>query len=186
MKKLLCITVLVILTSCSSYHTFPNFYERYKESPKVDAYQLPEFKEQVMDSFSPYTRNLLLDVTDLRYLKLKETNYNQNELVKIEIRGLFKRRFKDLQRVVTNDSLKIVAMKVTKGIATEFLVFQNKDLDNTMLYLAGDMDPLALTDFFETNEHNKMIAAMLPENFDETDSNLKELEEKKENNLNNK
>ena len=180
MKKFLFVFGLILITSCSGYHTLPNFYERYKESPKVDAYQLPKFKNHVMDSFSPYTRNLLLDVTDLRYLKLKESDKNHNELLKIEIRGLFKRRFKDLQREISNDSLKIVSMKVKDNIATEFMVFQNKDLENTILYLAGDMDPKAVKDFFDTAEHNKMIEAMLPENFEENDANLKELEQKQE------
>lgn len=172
--------VVMLISSCSSYHTMPQFYERYKASPNVEAYQLPKFKEHVMDSFSPYTRNLMLDVTDLRYMKLNEKDVNHNELLKIEIRGLFRRRFKDLEREITNDSLKIVSMKVKDNIATDFLVFQNKGLENTILYLAGDMDPKAVEDFFESNEHNKMIEAMMPENFDAIDANLKAIEEKKQ------
>jgi len=182
MKKILYVFALVLLTNCSGYHTMPQFYERYKDSPKVDAYHLPKFKEYVIDSLSPYTRNLLLDVTDLRYMKLKESNYNENELLKIEIKGMFRRRFKDLQRVITNDSLKIVSMKVSDNIATDFLVFQNKGLENTLLYIAGDMDPNAVKDFFEAEEHNKLISAMLPENFEEIDSNLKDIEQKAEHN----
>lgn len=182
MKKFLFVFAIILLTNCGGYHTMPQFYERYKDSPRVDAYQLPKFKNNVMDSLSPYTRNLLLDVTDLRYMKIKETNVNENELLKIEIRGLFRRRFKDLQREITNDSLKIVSMKVGDNIATDFLVFQNKGLENTLLYIAGDMDPKAVKDFFEANEHNKIILAMSPENFEEIDSNLKEIEEKAEQN----
>lgn len=180
MKKFLFVFAIVLLTNCSGYHTMPQFYERYKESPKVDAYQLPKFRNNVMDSLSPYTRNLLLDVTDLRYMKLHETDVNENELLKIEIKGLFRRRFKDLEREITNDSLKIVSMKVSNNIATDFLVFQNKGLENTILYIAGDMDPRAVKEFFETEEYNKMILAMLPENFEETDSNLKDIKEKTE------
>ena len=180
MKKFLFVFTIILLTNCSGYHTMPQFYERYKDSPKVDAYQLPKFKNIVMDSLSPYTRNLLLDVTDMRYLKLNGKNYNENELLKIEIKGLFRRRFKDLQREITNDSLKIVAMKVSDNIATTFLAFQNKGLENTILYIAGDMDPKAVKDFFEAEEHNKIILAMLPENFEEMDSNLKNIEQKEE------
>ena len=180
MKKILSLLAIILLSNCSGYHTMPKFYERYKESPKVDAYQLPKFKSQVMDSLSPYTRNLLLDVTDLRYMKLNGKNYNENELLKIEIRGLFRRRFKDLQRVVTNDSLKIVSMKVSDNIATNVLVYQNKGLENTILYIAGDMDPRAVRDFYESNEHNKIISVMHPDNFEEIDSNLKDIEQKAE------
>lgn len=180
MKKFLFVFAVILLTNCSGYHTLPNFYERYKESPKVDAYQLPKFKNNVMDSLSPYTRNLLLDVTDLRYLKLNGANYNENELLKIEIKGLFRRRFKDLQREISNDSLKIVSMKVSDNIATELLVFQNKGLENTILYIAGDMDPKAVKDFFEAEEHNKIILAMHPDNFEKIDSNLKDIEQKAE------
>ena len=180
MKKILLLFTIILLSNCSGYHTMPQFYERYKDSPKVDAYQLPKFKNNVMDSLSPYTRNLLLDVTDLRYLKLKETNYNENELIKIEIKGLFRRRFKDLQREISNDSLKIVSVKVSDNIATEFMVFQNKGLENTLLYIAGDMDPKAVRDFFEAEEHNKIILAMHPDNFEEMDSNLKDIEQKAE------
>ncbi len=182
MKKLLYVFILILLSNCSGYHTMPQFYERYKDSPKVDAYQLPKFKNNVMDSLSPYTRNLLLDVTDLRYMKLNQTNVNDNELLKIEIKGLFRRRFKDLQREITNDSLKIVSMKMSENIATTFLVYQNKGLENTILYIAGDMDPKAVKDFFEANEHNKIILAMHPDNFEEIDSNLKQLEHKNEQN----
>ena len=182
MKKLLYVFILILLSNCSGYHTMPQFYERYKDSPKVDAYQLPKFKNNVMDSLSPYTRNLLLDVTDLRYMKLNQTNVNDNELLKIEIKGLFRRRFKDLQREITNDSLKIVSMKMSENIATTFLVYQNKGLENTILYIAGDMDPKAVKDFFEVNEHNKIILAMHPDNFEEIDSNLKQLEHKNEQN----
>ncbi len=182
MKKLLYVFILILLSNCSGYHTMPQFYERYKDSPKVDAYQLPKFKNNVMDSLSPYTRNLLLDVTDLRYMKLNQTNVNDNELLKIEIKGLFRRRFKDLQREITNDSLKIVSMKMSENIATTFLVYQNKGLENTILYIAGDMDPKAVKDFFEANEHNKIILAMHPDNFEEIDSNLKDLEHKNEQN----
>lgn len=180
MKKLLYAFVVVLLiSSCSGYHTMPKFYERYKESPSVKAYQLPKFKEQIMDSFSPYTRNLLLDVVDLRYMKLTESDINNNELLKIEIKGLFRRRFRDLEREISNDSLKIVSMKVSKdNIATDFLVFQNKGMENTILYLAGDMDPKALKEFFEDKEHDKMINVMHPENFEEIDPNLKAVKEK--------
>lgn len=178
MKKFLYVLSFLFLTSCGGYHTAPKFYERYKDSKKVEAYQLPKFKEHVMDSMSPYTRNLLLDVTDLRYLKLNEIDRNQNELLKIEMRGLFKRRFKDLQRVITNDSLKIVSMKVKDNIAMEFLAYHNIGSENTLLYLAGDMDPRAIREFYETGEHIKMIGFMLPENFEPIDSNLKAIEEK--------
>ncbi len=180
MKKILCVFAIILLSNCSGYHTMPQFYERYKDSPKVDAYQLPKFKNNVMDSLSPYTRNLLLDVTDFRYMKLNGANYNENELLKIEIKGLFRRRFKDLQREIENDSLKIVSMKVSNNIATDFLVFQNKGLENTILYIAGDMDPKAVRDFFEAQEHDKIILAMYPENFEEADSNLKTIEQKAE------
>lgn len=182
MKKILFVFVIVLLTNCSGYHTMPQFYERYKESQKVEAYQLPKFKNNVMDSLSPYTRNLLLDVVDLRYMKINEPDVNQNELLKIEIRGLFRRRYKDLQREISNDSLKIVSMKVVDNIATDFLVFQNKGGENTLFYLAGDMDPKAVKDFFEAEEHNKLIQAMLPENFEEMDANLKAIEQKAQQN----
>lgn len=178
MKKFLYLIALILLSNCSGYHTLPQFYERHKLSPKSEAYQLPKFKNHVMDSLSPYTRNLLLDVTDLRYLKLKETNANENELVKLEIRNLFRRRFRDLQREIERDSLKIVSMKVTDNIATTFLAYYNNGLENTILYIAGDMDPRAVRDFFNSKEHDKIMQAMHPENFEEIDSNLKVIEEK--------
>lgn len=178
MKKILYVLALILLSNCSGYHTVPHFYERHKNSQKTEAYQLPKFKNHVMDSLSPYTRNLLLDVTDMRYLKLKETNANENELVKLEIRNLFRRRFRDLQREIERDSLKIVSMKVTDNIATTFLAYYNNGLENTILYIAGDMDPRAVKDFYEANEHDKIMLAMHPDNFDEIDSNLKAVEEK--------
>lgn len=178
MKKILYVLALILLSNCSGYHTVPHFYDRHKNSQKTEAYQLPKFKNHVMDSLSPYTRNLLLDVTDMRYLKLKETNANENELVKLEIRNLFRRRFRDLQREIERDSLKIVSMKVTDNIATTFLAYYNNGLENTILYIAGDMDPRAVKDFYEANEHDKIMLAMHPDNFDEIDSNLKAVEEK--------
>lgn len=178
MKKFLYVLSIVFLTNCAGYHTAPKFYDRYKDSKKVEAYQLPKFTPRAMDSLSPYTRNLMLDITDLRYLKLIELDKNQNELLKLEIRGLFKRRFKDLQRVITNDSLKIVSMRVKDNIATEFLSYHNFGPENTILYIAGDMDPRAVREFYNTNEHIKMIETMLPENFEAVDSNLKSVEEK--------
>ncbi|MBT8393641.1 MAG: hypothetical protein HKO81_09505 [Flavobacteriaceae bacterium] len=181
MKNFLYVFVLIFLTSCAGYHTAPKFYDRYKESKKVEAYQLPKFKEPVMDSLSPYTRNLLLDVTDLRYIKINQPDLNQNELLKIEIRGLFRRRFKDLQRVITNDSLKIVSMKVKDNIATDFLAYFNYGPENAILYIAGDMDPRAVREFFETGEHIEMMDAMVPENFEPIDANLKVIEEKNKN-----
>ncbi len=181
MKKFLYVFTLIFLTNCAGYHTVPKFYDRYKESKKVAAYQLPKFKENVMDSLSPYTRNLLLDVTDLRYIKVNQTDLNQNELLKIEIRGLFRRRFKDLQRVITNDSLKIVSMKVRDNIATDFIAYHNHGTENIILYIAGDMDPRAVREFYETNEHKKMMDVMLPQNFEPVDSNLKAVEEKEKN-----
>lgn len=178
MKKFLYVFTVILLSNCAGYHTAPKFYDRYKDSKKVEAYQLPKFKSRVMDSLSPYTRNLFLDVTDLRYLKIVQPDRNQNELLKIEIRGLFKRRFKDLQRVVTQDSLKIVSMKVVDKIATEFLAYLNFGPENKILYLAGDMDPRAVREFFNNNEHIKIMQYMHPDNFLEFDSNLKAIEEK--------
>lgn len=178
MRKFLYVLAILLLSNCAGYHTAPKFYDRYKDSKKVEAYQLPKFKSSVMDSLSPYTRNLFLDVTDLRYLKLIQPDRNQNELLKIEIRGLFKRRFKDLQRVITQDSLKIVSMKVVDNIATDFLAYLNYGSENTILYLAGDMDPRAVREFFSGNEHLKIIKYMKPENFLDIDSNLKAVEEK--------
>ena len=178
MKKFLYVFALIFLSNCAGYHTAPKFYDRYKDSKKVEAYHLPKFKSNIMDSLSPYTRNLFLDVTDLRYLKLNEADRNQNELLKIEIRGLFKRRFKDLQRVITNDSLKIVSMKVVNNIATDFLAYLNYGPENIILYISGDMDPRAVREFYENSEHKKIIKYMHPDNFLEFDSNLKALEEK--------
>ena len=97
---------------------------------------------------------------------------------KLEIRNLFRRKFRDLQRDISNDSSKIVSMKVTDNIATKFLAYYNNGLENTILYIAGDMDPRAVRDFYEANEHDKIMSAMHPENFEEIDSNLKAVEEK--------
>ena len=182
MKKYLFGLVVIFLTSCAGYHTAPKFYDRYKDSKKVEAYQLPKFKQWVMDSLSPYTRNLMLDVTDLRYVKLIQSDRNQNELLKIEMRNLFRRRFKDLQREITNDSMKIVSMKVVDNIATDFLAYRNVGSENVLLYVSGDMDPRAVREFYDSDEHSKMMTYMKPEFFEPIDSNVKAAEEKQENN----
>lgn len=168
-----------MLASCSGYHTVPNFYERHNVGDNK-AYQLPSFKENIMDSLSPYTRNMLLDVVDLRYIELNEEDFNENELLKIEIKALFRKRFRDIQRVTQNDSIKIVSMKVTDNIAKELIIYFNKDSRNQILYVAGDLDPNAVRDFISVGDHRLIINAMNPANFEEDDANLKEIYRKLE------
>jgi hypothetical protein len=69
-------------------------------------------------------------------------------------------------------------MKVVDNIATDFLAYLNYGSENTILYLAGDMDPRAVREFFNGNEHLKIMKYMNPENFLDIDSNLKAVEEK--------
>lgn len=147
---------------------------------------MPNFKENIMDSLSPYTRNMLLDVTDLRYIELNQKDVNKNELLKIEIKGLFKKRFRDIQRVTQNDSIKIVSMKVTDNIAKELIVYFNKDHKNQVLYVAGDLDPNAVRDFISVGDHRLIMNAMKPENFEEDDANLKDIYKKLEDQKKNK
>ena len=139
-----------------------------------------------MDSLSPYTRNMLLDVVDLRYIELNKEDFNENELLKIEIKALFRKKFRDIQRVTLNDSIKIVSMKVTDNIAQELIVYFNKANRNQIFYIAGDMDPNAVRDFISTNDHRLMMNAMNPENFEEDDANLKDLFKKQEEQKNKK
>lgn len=184
MKRFLLLFLVALITACSSYHTVPSFYERHNVGNNK-AYQLPSFKTNVMDSLSPYTRNMLLDVTDLRYVELNEEDVNENELLKIEIKALFRKRFRDIQRVTENDSIKIISMKVTDNIAKELIIYFNKDQRNQVFYVAGDMDPNAVRDFIAVGDHMRLIEAMDPKNFAEDDANLKEiyrkLEEQKKN-----
>ncbi len=185
MKQIIFLIFVTLLTSCSGYHTVPKFYERHNVGHNK-AYHMPNFKENIMDSLNPYTRNMLLDVIDLRYIELDEADYNKNELLKIEIKALFRKRFRDIQRVTRNDSIKIVSMKVTDNIAKELIVYFNKDSKNEVFYVAGDLDPNAVRDFISSNDHRLMMKAMRPENFEEGDANLKEIykkleEEKKKN-----
>jgi len=179
MKRILFLLTVVLLISCSSYNTVPSFYDRNNVGDNK-AYHLPNFKENIMDSLSPYSRNMLLDVTDLRYIELNEKDFNKNELLKIEIKGLFKKRFRDIQRVTKNDSIKIVSMKVTDNIAKELIVYFNKDHRNQVLYVAGDLDPNAVRDFISVGDHRLMMNAMTPENFEEDDANLKDIYKKLE------
>lgn len=184
MKRFILLALVALMTACSTYHTVPNFYERHNVGDNK-AYQLPSFKENIMDSLSPYTRNMLLDVTDLRYVELNEDNINENELLKIEIKALFRKRFRDIKRVTQNDSIKIISMKVTDNIAKELIIYFNKDQKNQVFYLAGDMDPNAVRDFIAVGDHRLIIDAMDPKNFAEDDQNLKDiykkLEEQKKN-----
>ena len=185
MKRILLLIVIVLLTSCSGYHTVPKFYERHNVGDNK-AYYLPNFKEKIMDSLSPYTRNMLLDVVDLRYIELNKEDFNENELLKIEIKALFRKKFRDIQRVTLNDSIKIVSMKVTDNIAQELIVYFNKANRNQIFYIAGDMDPNAVRDFISTNDHRLMMNAMNPENFEEDDANLKDIFKKQEEQKNKK
>jgi len=185
MKRILLLLSIVLLASCSGYHTVPSFYERHNVG-KTKAYHLPNFKENIMDSLSPYTRNMLLDVTDLRYIELNEEDFNENELLKIEIKALFRKRFRDIQRVTKNDSIKIVSMKVSDNIAKELIVYFNKDQRNQVLYVAGDLDPNAVRDFISVNDHRFIMNAMTPENFEEDDANLKDIYKKLEEEKNKK
>ena len=179
MKRILLLLTVILITSCSSYNTVPSFYDRNNVGTNK-AYYMPSFKENIMDSLSPYSRNMLLDVTDLRYIELNEKDENKNELLKIEIKGLFKKRFKDIERLTENDSIKIVSMKVSNNIAKELIVYFNKDYRNQVLYVAGDLDPNAVRDFISVGDHRLMMNAMTPENFEEDDSNLKEIHKKLE------
>jgi len=133
-----------------------------------------------MDSLSPYTRNMLLDVMDLRYVEVNKDDINENELLKIEIKALFRKRFRDIQRITANDSVKIISMKVTDNIAKELIVYFNKNMKNQIFYLAGDMDPNAVRDFISIGDHTRLIDAMDPQNFEEDDPNLKEIYRKLE------
>lgn len=139
---------------------------------------MPNFKESIIDSLSPYTRNMLLDVVDLKYIELNEEDFNENELLKIEIKALFRKRFRDIQRVTLNDSIKIVSMKVTDNIAQELIVYFNKEQKNQILYIAGDLDPNAVRDFISVNDHRLIMNLMDPVNFEEDDANLKDIYKK--------
>ncbi len=185
MKRILFLLSIVLLSSCSGYHTVPKFYERHNVGDNI-AYSMPNFKENIMDSLSPYTRNMLLDVVDLRYIELNEEDFNENELLKIEIKALFRKQFRDIQRVTLNDSIKIVSMKVTNNIAQELIVYFNKDKRNKIFYIAGDLDPGAVRDFISVDDHLLIMNAMNPENFVEDDANLKEIFKKQEKEKNKK
>ena len=183
MKRFIFLLSILLLASCSGYHTVPKFYERHNAGDNK-AYYLPNFKENILDSISPYTKNMLLDATDLRYIEVDEENFNENELLKIEIKALFRKRFRDIQRVTKNDSIKIISMKITDNIAKELIVYFNKNTRNQVLYIAGDLDPNAVRDFISIGDHKLIINAMDPINFEKYDTNLKkiykkELEEKK-------
>jgi hypothetical protein len=179
MKRILFLLIVVLLASCSGYHTVPKFYERHNVGDNK-AYYMPSFKEKIMDSLSPYTRNMLLDVVDLRYIELNEEDFNENELLKIEIKALFRKRFRDIQRVTLNDSIKIVSMKVNDNIAKELIVYFNKDKRNQIFYIAGDLDPNAVRDFISSDDHRLIMNVMNPENFEEDDANLKNIYRKQE------
>ena len=152
MKKVLTLIVLVLLTSCGSYNSIDSFYNAHKNDDDVLAIRVPQVMFTLLGSISPEMEALVGTTKDLRYMQLPSATPSQTQYLNRQMNNLTGNSFIEVFRKNDKTKRNVVSIRERRNVVKEILVYNNDNLNGSILYFSGNFDPVMVRELAEKNK----------------------------------
>lgn len=152
LKNIFFTTVLLLITSCSSYNSIDTFYNAHKNDNHVTAVRVPHFMLSLISNISPEMQSLVGNTKDLRYMQFPSATAAKTTFLNQQMNGITGNSFIEVYR--KNDSLKrnVVSIREKKNTVKEILIYNNNNENGSFLYFNGNFDPVKVRKMAKDNQ----------------------------------
>jgi len=154
-KKIFGLSILLVITSCSSYNSIDTFYNAHKNDNQVTAVRVPQFMLSMISEISPEMKAMVGNTKDLRYMQFPSTTADRTQFLNQQMNGITGNSFIEVFR--KNDNLKrnVVSVREKKNSVKEILIYNNDNQNGSFLYFNGDFDPAKVREMAKNEQFTK-------------------------------
>ena len=155
LKKFSILSVILLITSCSSYNSIDSFYNAHKNDNQVTAIRVPQFMLTMISEISPEMKAVVGNTKDLRYMQFPSTTTSRTQFLNQQMNGITGNSFIEIFR--KNDELKrnVVSVRERKNLVKEILIYNNDNQTGSFLYFNGDFDPAKVREMAKNEQFTK-------------------------------
>ncbi|GAA4230414.1 hypothetical protein GCM10022291_00480 [Postechiella marina] len=157
-KVLLLLTFSALIFSCGS--SFQGFYNAHKTDLGATSFQVPNFMKAVLSNISPDVKSAIGNITDVKYITLKNVNnFKREELIE-EMNAVTNNGYIDVFRKNEIEQVRIVSVKEIGVVVTDAIIFNSNKTETTAYYLQGNFDPEKIKAFADENTFNNFSSSL--------------------------
>lgn len=152
MKKAFALAAMVFLASCGTYNSMDSFYNAHKNDDDVLAIRVPQVMFALLAGISPEMEALVGTTKDLRYMQLPSSTPAQTQYLNRQMNTLTGNSFIEVFRKNDNTKRNVVSIRERRNVVREILVYNNDNLNGSILYFNGNFDPVMVRELAEKNK----------------------------------
>ena len=154
-KKILSLSLILLLSACGGYNSMDTFYNAHKNDNQVTAIRVPQFMLAMVSEISPEMKALVGNTKDLRYMQFPSTTPTKSQYLNSQMNGITGNSFIEVFR--KNDELKrnVVSIREKKNSVKEILIYNNDNQSGSFLYFNGDFDPVKVREMAKNEQFTK-------------------------------
>jgi len=161
MNKVFTLAVLVLLTSCGSYNSIDSFYNAHKNDDDVLAIRVPRVMFTLLGGISPEMEALVGTTKDLRYMQLPSRTPVQTQYLNRQMNNLTGNSFIEVFRKNDKTKRNVVSIRERRNVVKEILVYNNDNLNGSILYFSGNFDPIMVRDLAEKSKFDAISSGLV-------------------------
>jgi len=161
MKKEFTLAVLLLLSACGTYNSIDNFYNAHKNDDDVLAIRVPQVMFTLLGGISPEMEALVGTTKDLRYMQLPSSTPTQTQYLNRQMNNLTGSSFIEVFRKNDKTKRNVVSIRERRNVVKEILVYNNNNLNGSILYFNGEFDPAMVRELAEKNKFDAISNGLL-------------------------
>ena len=161
MKKVFTLAVLLLLSACGTYNSIDNFYNAHKNDDDVLAIRVPQVMFTLLGGISPEMEALVGTTKDLRYMQLPSSTPTQTQYLNRQMNNLTGSSFIEVFRKNDKTKRNVVSIRERRNVVKEILVYNNNNLNGSILYFNGEFDPAMVRELAEKNKFDAISNGLL-------------------------
>ncbi|MGI9548178.1 MAG: DUF4252 domain-containing protein [Flavobacteriaceae bacterium] len=157
LKKINWLTLLIVvllLFSCGGANSVDNFYNRHKDDSQVTAIRVPQTMLTLLSGLSPELQSIIGNTKDIRFMRFSGMTQPRIQSINEQMNSLTTSSFIEVYR--KNDELKrnVVSIREKRNTVKEILVYNNDNVNATLLYFNGNFDPQKVRNLAQNEQLN--------------------------------
>ncbi|MCM5663560.1 DUF4252 domain-containing protein [Galbibacter mesophilus] len=137
-KSIFFLGLVFLFISCGS--SVESFYDRHKNDANVTAVRVPKFMYSLLGSASPEVKDVMKNVSDIRYMNLPSSSSLKNQQINTEIDKITKSGYSDIFRKNNNENRSLLTVKEQGNTIKQIILHNSNGSNNSLLYLKGNFD----------------------------------------------
>ncbi|TLP81322.1 DUF4252 domain-containing protein [Maribacter sp. ACAM166] len=154
-RKLVVLSLLLILFACSGYNSMDTFYNTHKNDNQVTAIRVPQFMLAMVSEISPEMKALVGNTKDLRYMQFPSNTPSRSQFLNSQMNRITGNSFIEVFRKNDNLRRNVVSIREKRNSVKEILIYNNNSQSGSFLYFKGDFDPVKVREMVKNEQFTK-------------------------------